>query len=48
MMILFQMNTFAILLKNSLEKEFNIDVDVFFSRRKLLHIGLNKVIFSDP
>ena len=42
------MNNFSIVLKNSLKKEFNIEVYVFFFRRKLLHIGFNKAISSYP
>ena len=36
------MNNFAFLLQKSLTREFNIDVDVYFSRRKLLHIDFKK------
>ena len=40
------MNNFAILLKDSFFNEFNIEVDVFFSRRKLLHIGVEYPLSS--
>ena len=39
------MNNFAILLKIVLSKQFNIEVDVFFSRKKL-HISFKKSLSS--
>ena len=36
------MNCFAIRPKNSLKKRCDVEIDVFFSRRKLLHIGFEK------
>ena len=38
------MNCFAILLKSSLEKKYNVEVDVLFSRRKFLYIGFEKLL----
>ena len=42
------MNNFAFLLRKSLTREFNIDPDVYFSRRKLLHIDFKKSLSSCP
>ena len=38
------MNAFATILKSSIEKRYDIEVDVFFSRKKLLHIGFEKTL----
>ena len=40
------MNNFAIVLQNSLFKEFDIEVDAFLSRKRLLHIGFEKALSS--
>ena len=42
------MNNFAFLLQKFLTREFNIEVDIYFSRGKLLHIGFKNSLSSYP
>ena len=42
------MNNFAILLNDVLFYQYNIEVDVFFSKRKSLHIGFKNPFSTYP